>query len=356
MRAPAEIHAREKKPRVFELSVLNVLFCLLVIFIHVTSDPVARLDRGSWQFLAVLIPQRLAAFVVPGFILLSGAKMFLNKTKVKYKAVLARTAVIIATYLAWVLIYFAYFSVSGGYTAHLRDLPRYILTGDLVAHFYFIIVIVQFYALAPLWAWLVRRTPYAVFPIASTVMVQLGMLLPETVERVFGISGFAYADRIFTSYLIYWIAGCVIGANYDRFRKLLRFRLPVTAAFLLLAAVNAVLCRLHFTGLRNIIWFDSFLVLYNFSAILFFLMLAVQLADKQADNRAVRLINRVDRVTFGIYLSHILVMLAAGDLLALIPGVPLAVSYAARMVITYAVSIGGALAFKWVRGKRFWLT
>ena len=53
------------KKRRTELSCLNLLLCLLVIFIHASSEPVGRLLRDSWQYFVVMVPWRLAAFVVP---------------------------------------------------------------------------------------------------------------------------------------------------------------------------------------------------------------------------------------------------------------------------------------------------
>ena len=60
-----------------ELSLLNIIFCLLVIFIHIASAPIAGLSKGSWQYGVFFVPWRLSSFVVQGFIFLSGLKMFL---------------------------------------------------------------------------------------------------------------------------------------------------------------------------------------------------------------------------------------------------------------------------------------
>ena len=60
------------KKRLAELSYLNLLLCLLVIFIHVSAEPVSRLNRDSLQYLVVVVPWRLSAFVVQGFFFLSG--------------------------------------------------------------------------------------------------------------------------------------------------------------------------------------------------------------------------------------------------------------------------------------------
>ena len=65
--------------RRIELSLLNVLFCLIVIMIHILSYPVSQLDVGTAEYTAVMLLWRLMSFVVQGFVLLSGLKMFLTK-------------------------------------------------------------------------------------------------------------------------------------------------------------------------------------------------------------------------------------------------------------------------------------
>lgn len=136
-----------------ELSFLNVLFCLLVIFIHVAAEPASRLDRMSAEYAIVLIPWRLSAFVVQGFIFLSGLKMFLHESGKGYFSYIgARLKSVALPYFVCVLCYYAYFQYKGGYfEPNLRELAAYILNGTLVSHLYFVVVIMQFYLLKPLW-------------------------------------------------------------------------------------------------------------------------------------------------------------------------------------------------------------
>ena len=67
--------------RLEELSVLNVILCLLVILIHVLSHAVVSLEKTSWQYALVIVPQRLAFVSVPGFFYLSGVKLTLPRER-----------------------------------------------------------------------------------------------------------------------------------------------------------------------------------------------------------------------------------------------------------------------------------
>ena len=47
-----------------EIDFINILLCILVMLIHILSRSVISLDKTSIQYLTVLIPSRLASFVV----------------------------------------------------------------------------------------------------------------------------------------------------------------------------------------------------------------------------------------------------------------------------------------------------
>ena len=68
------------KARYTEITVLNIFFCILVVYIHVSVSPLAELRRESWEYLFAFIPRQASAFVVQGYIFLSGLKMFLSKS------------------------------------------------------------------------------------------------------------------------------------------------------------------------------------------------------------------------------------------------------------------------------------
>ena len=69
-----------KKERIQEISILNLLFCWLVIWIHCSSHPISVLNHSSWQFGAIICLQRLAFVAVSGFFFLSGLKLTLQKS------------------------------------------------------------------------------------------------------------------------------------------------------------------------------------------------------------------------------------------------------------------------------------
>ena len=59
-----------------EISFVNVVLCLLVMWIHICSVAVTGLPKENISFFGVYVPWRLSAFVVQGFIFLSALKYF----------------------------------------------------------------------------------------------------------------------------------------------------------------------------------------------------------------------------------------------------------------------------------------
>ena len=313
----------EPKKRFFEISLLNVFLCMLVIFIHVSSAPISNLDKTSWQYLIVYIPWRLSAFAVYGFIFLSGFKLLLTKSDNFHygKFLLGRLLSIVIPYIIWVVIYYIYFCFHRNYFPfRIMDLLRYIFVGDLVGHFYFIIIIVQFYLLAPVWIWLVKRINGALF-------ISFSLILTIIFYQTF--IGFVYNDRVFTTYLVYWVAGCYAGLYYEKFKKILQNnRVFITVIFIVSAVLNVVFK------------YENIHILYCMSAILFFFMTAQYIKE-------IKFINKIDKVSYGIYLSHCLFIFIVDEFTA---GLSTLSSYLIRIFTVYIVTIFSLLLTNKIKG------
>ena len=96
---------RERKT---EISYLNILLCLFVIFIHIISFAVSGFEAGTLSYNLAMFPWRMVSFVVQGFILLSGVKLFLTKKdEMKYgKYLVSRIKGVILPYIFSFVIYY----------------------------------------------------------------------------------------------------------------------------------------------------------------------------------------------------------------------------------------------------------
>ena len=199
-----------------ELSLLNLLFCILVVLIHCLSQPVSVLDRSSWQYALVLCVQRLAFVSVPGFFFLSGLKLTLfadrHRSLVKYW--LGRVRTILLPYILAVAIYYLYFWTHHYFPFSLADFGGYLVRGDLSSHFYFVVTLVQFMVLTPVFLWLARRfDPVVLLPFALGLTWLSSLYLQAILTSAVPGVTFPYGDRVFVSYLIYYLAGCCAGQS-----------------------------------------------------------------------------------------------------------------------------------------------
>ncbi len=298
--------------RLPELVFLNVAFCLAVIFIHVISYPVGALPKGTWMYGACMEFWRLVSVVVPGFILLSGVKAFLpGKAGLPYgRYLLKRAKAILLPYTAWFVLYYICYMIRYDYPPDFMFILKHYWHGSLVYHLYFIPLLVQFDVLMPLWRLLVKKVS-AVFAIPLSVLLCFlcSEYLPTAIQTFFPNASFIYNDRLFTSYIAFWVIGIYIGAGYEDFKALLqKNRGFVFGAFAFFAALNGFFSYFAYNELKYIPYMNAIHYGYTLCALLFFFLPALELAKKR---EAGIVVSRIDRHSYPIYLSHVLLLFAA---------------------------------------------
>lgn len=332
-----------------ELSYFNIFLCLLVIFIHCSSIPVTSLEKGSWQYAAVFLPWRLSGFAVYGFLFLSALKLCLPRTKPFScgKFYWQRFYKIFLPYIAWVCIYYIWFVYLGYFPLNPLALFRYICVGDLVSHFYFIILLLQFYLLAPLWRKLAAQTQPAITLLMCAFLTMFFREALPSLLQLLGVQNFIYNDRVFTSYLVFWVAGCYAGQFYESLCNwLLNHKTSVFILFAIVCTAEGALSYLGFSGVCNFAFLETLHLLYCICAILFFLCCSILLAQKKPNLQAGTAL--LDRSTYGIYLSHILVIFATNAVLETFGVFSLGVAYLIRLISAFGITIPFCMLFHWI--------
>lgn len=332
-----------------ELSVLNVLFCLLVVFIHVASHPVSTLDKMSLSYALILIPQRLAFVSVPGFFLLSGLKLTLPRPTRQSlgQYYTGRVRTLLLPYLFTSLVYYLVFVFwLKWFPFSAKDFATYLVRGGLSAQFYFLIALVQFIVLAPLFQWLARRwSPMLLIPFSVGIMWLSSMYFNGVLQVFLPEVTFQYSDRVFTSYLAYYMAGCCIGVNYPQFQEFLgKNRGMIWALCLFFAAADGGLSVLTFSGRRYIPYLEHIHTMYIFSAILALFDLALHIPSPLP-----RIVGRIDRASFDIYLWHCLVITLFNTYAPRFGLNRVSTLFIARFFVTYGVTITACLLWQLCR-------
>lgn len=324
-----------------EISLCNILFCLLVVWIHVSSAPVSTLEPLSWQYALVYFPWKLAAFVVQGFLFLSALKLFMRPMEeFSYRRFFrSRLCRIVLPYLIWVCVYYIYFVARGYFPFRVGDLLRYMVVGDLSAHFYFIVVIVQFYLLMPLWRAMVKRVDGTVAMLmALLISLLIGQYLPNMVALFAPDYYFAYTDRVFPTYLIWWVAGCYAGAKYNDFCAMLRRQRGVLVGlFAVFAVGEGVMGWLHASGRAWMPWLELWHYGYCMAAILAAMTLALAISERREVYTPA--VAALDGASWGVYLIHPLLIQVANHALALAGITSIGAAYLCRIAAVYALSL-----------------
>ena len=329
-----------------EIMFLNTLLCVLVVFIHCASHPVSNYIKPSLPYTLTFIPWRLSAFVVQGFIFLSGMKLFLKpQNDFSYeKFISKRIKTVLIPYVFAVLIYYIYFMRNGYFPFSIKDIVFYVLSGSLVSPFYFIVAIMQFYLLMPLWIKMTEKTkPLPALIISLMVMLAAKHYIPQFLANFEKIA--SYNDRIFTTYLIYWVAGCYAGKNYASFCTFMKkCFVPFALIFIALSAADVIFTYKAFVYGQYFPFLENLHMVYCIGATAFTFSLGTMIKN-------ITFIRYIDAVSFNMYLFHCLVIFIANDFMARLGITSITVQFALRIILAYGVTFTLCIVYQNIKSK-----
>ena len=165
----------------------------------------------------------------------------------------------------------------------------------------------------PLWVYALRRvTPAVGIAFSVLISVVLGYNLSNILYIILPNHVFQFSDVIFTKYLLYWVCGCYVGMNYQKFKEIiLNRKILITALFLFSGFLDIYLA--YATYNMAVPWMEEVHILYCTSAILFFFMFFCWICDKR--KQLTRFTRALDSQCYNIYLSHCLIILWLNDYL-----------------------------------------
>ncbi len=291
-----------------ELNYMNAIACLAVILIHVLSYGIANADRTSWQAAVIYFPWRLAAFAVPMFLYTGAVKMAMQfggeqplSLSVYARYVLRRIQKVFLPYVLWCAIYYLYFLSIHWVKGDAGEFLSYLFQGNLSSPFYYVILVMQYYLLLPLWRWMLLRVPaYVGIPLSlfiTQLAKQSAVLLPYIG------SDFAFADRIVPNYLVFWCVGLYVGQHYACVKRMLQNR---SALLLSLIGAIAVVCfdYLIYAGRLSGLYMQDAKIVGDVLSIAALHTIGILLCDAPHAIQAV--CSYIYKCSFLVYLSHCL--------------------------------------------------
>ncbi|MDR1821767.1 MAG: acyltransferase [Oscillospiraceae bacterium] len=295
--------------RILSISLLELALCLLVICNHVAANTLSADADGPFAA-AIWLLRSFVGFAMPGFVFASALKLGLSRHSGKSEGYLrflvGRVRRVYLPYLLWVLIYYLYFVLRVRWlTFSWREMALYVLNGTLVAHFYFILVIMQFYVLFPLLRRAVMRVP-AYIGLPAALAVTLAAAYFNQNSAVF--SDALMWDSVFPTYLIYWMLGAYTAAYYTRVTEFAaRHSRGITVIGIAAVAARAAFGVFLFKGgWTKTVELTNCLLRIALIAFLFALTRRVRLSEKRANR-----IFRLHETAFFVFFSHPLFLFEA---------------------------------------------
>lgn len=324
------------KRKITEVSVFEFFLCMFVILIHVLSEGVNYFPKGSVLSIVFFAVTKLTTFAVPAFIFTSGLKLFYKygERKFSYPAFLIdRIRKVYLPYIIMVIIYYIVFV----YAFHIYEfnpvsLIKYILNGDLSAQFYFVVLIMQFYLLMPMWI-LISKYKSKVFHgiivlIALVCSVAFRVIVPAE-----------YTNKIFPSYMIFWVLGMYAGMYYNQFMKFLsRMRLVIYAGWLVFAILHCVTSYMEYGGAINNTLSPLIVIIFCLFSTFGFYQYAYGLTQS-LESRGKGFFISISGASYNIYLVHCLIITSTLEILNSMQITDILTRTIITTVLTYVLSI-----------------
>ena len=224
-----------------------------------------------------------------------------------------RFALVAVPYLCWTVIYFLVGLPSEHGTPRADTVHLLYLLGTGYYQLYYLLVLLEFYALFPLLLVLVRRTAgYHGLLLLASGLVQIVLVSTMHWGLVPGFLQGYWATREVTSYQFYLVAGMVVAVHLDEFHDWLRSHVVLVVSATVAAAVAAEVW--YYLAADHVVsWlgsssdpFQPIVIPFNVGAIACIYLVGVVLVHRRRSRRTRAVVQSGSDNSYGIYLSQVL--------------------------------------------------
>ncbi|ANS76726.1 hypothetical protein AWM70_20845 [Paenibacillus yonginensis] len=303
------------KPRIESLDVYRAIAILAVVIIHLTSNPVVRMQQlpGSGLTIFYEFWNRFSQFAVPAFIFLSGLVLFYNYADPErqkrgwaagfYKK---RLLYIFVPYAVWSLIYFLMKQREQGNDplAECKTFLIDLLTGNNYEHLYYFVILIQFYVLFPPLLAVLRYRAAVRWLIPFAILFQTVFYFLNN-EVLHWTSG-----DVFATYFLLFSLGASFGMNLERSMVSVRkWAWLILSLFVVSGLCYVFAGRLYYDWAPVLLPYKmifNFAIYYLFTicASLSLLLIARGLFLIGQNGWPVRLLSSFGAASFAIFLVH----------------------------------------------------
>lgn len=320
------------KERVQEWDVIRGIAFLAIVLQHSIGQFAYRKDTSLLGAYTLAATYHFIKFGVPAFVLLTGAALVYNHygTLNYPKFIRKRSIDILIPYFLWTVIY--YVTMFPGKSINIewfKNVGQQVIAPTLGYHFWFIIMIFQFYLLFPLFlkglTWAIRRRDQNEVSTLNPLLVltALGYMflmwvsykyLPSHTSSYPSFMQYLITNRNsnFLFYSFYFIFGAVIAIELERWRKIIKRSFRWNLILLIVAYGWAGYELFIGTGYNlpiNLNWSTTLkpsMFMLVFAELIALYMIGMKVA--QTKNRLQALTAWIGKYSYGAYLVHALLL------------------------------------------------
>ena len=210
-----------KKENIEAVRFMRVAAMLLVVLIHTTGVGLAQTSPDSPLYAYYLMLNRFTRFEGAVFVFLSGLVLFYTYESRAYTKALWKTfykkrfLFILLPFLIWSCFY-EWFAVATGTRTFdgIAPIVERVLTGQSYYQLYFILILVQFYFLLPIFMWLYHKVPFF-----KPLMIPIGFVVELGMAYLTKVNEWQFTFPLFTVYIASFMLGASVAVYYPQLKK-----------------------------------------------------------------------------------------------------------------------------------------
>jgi len=316
--------------KINEVETLRGLGFLAVVMQHTIAEVFYQADVEPLSIIKVTTFLGLIRFAVPLFIFITGLVMFYNyQDMLNYSQFLLKrlTKIFLPYFISTVFYYFWYgvlFGIPASSTlTEIIKITKLTLTGQGSYHLWYIILIMQFYILFPLFRLLIsskRKMQTNVLILIITFFINIVIVYAFNNGKIStNYQPFnqitTYLDRNFILWIFYFVLGGFVGIYYEQWKKFVHKTKLLNMIFLLVCMCFIYLKiskKINLTGNKYILCGSVTSPLTPFMMIVILVLLflifsfALELEIKKSKLSSILMI--FGKYSFGEYLIHAFVL------------------------------------------------
>ncbi|MDF2815549.1 MAG: acyltransferase [Paenibacillus sp.] len=297
-----------RKPKLFELDLVRAVAIAAVLIIHGTASATVDIPATSRSQLLYDIVNKLSNFAVPLFLILSGLVLFYSymdtwKVKNIWTFYRKRLQYILIPYLIWSFFYYVFYpAITPGWGIEIKwlDFLDKLRWAETSYHLYFMIIIMQFYALFPL---VITLAKY--WKLFRNYLWVFGILIQGAAFAYnLYVEPIAHRDAHFLTYIALFFIGGSLGLHYAKIMEWLNRNIwwvpaaTVATGFLFFLLLFAARQGINYGAYSYEVLFN----LYPVGIALSSIWIGRRLLTSAP--RTSRILSSMGAASFGIYFIH----------------------------------------------------